>query len=49
MAFDMFSAARRVAAQYREIFEALVEIGFSETQAMTILTALIGSPVGQAE
>lgn len=45
--FDMFSAARKVAAQYREIFEALTEMGFSEEQALTILIALIGAPVGR--
>jgi hypothetical protein len=47
--FDMFSAARKIAAQYREIFEALTEMGFTETQAMTILTALIGAPVARQD
>jgi hypothetical protein len=45
--FDMFSAARKISAQYREIFEALTEMGFSESQAMTILVALIGAPIAQ--
>lgn len=43
--FDMFSASRKIAAQYREIFEALVEMGFTDGQAMTILTAMIGAPI----
>lgn len=42
---DMFSAARQIASQYREIFEALVAMGFSEEQSMTILVALINAPV----
>lgn len=45
--FDMFSAARKVAAQYRELFEALVQMGFTDEQAMRILTAIIQAPVSQ--
>lgn len=45
--FDMFSASRKIAAQYREIFEALTEMGFSEEQAMAILLGLIAAPIVQ--
>ena len=45
---DMFSTARKVAAQYREIFEALTEMSFTDEQAMRILIALISGPVASA-
>jgi hypothetical protein len=43
--FDMFSASRKVAAQYREIFESLTAMGFTEEQAMQILIAVISVPL----
>lgn len=43
----MFSTARQVAAQYREIYEALVFVGFSEEQAMRILLGMMGGILGQ--
>jgi hypothetical protein len=42
---DMFSAARRLASQWREVFEALVAEGFTEEQAMRMLLVMMGTPI----
>lgn len=38
---DMFSEARQLAAQYREIYEALTFVGFTQEQAMRMLLTLM--------
>jgi len=40
---DYFSESRKMAAQFREIFEAFVSVGFTEAQAMQMILALMGS------
>ena len=42
--FDMFSASMRIAAQYRELFEAFTAMKFTEEQAMQLLIALMRTP-----
>jgi hypothetical protein len=43
---DYFSESRRMAAQFREVYEAFVSVGFSEEQAMELLKSFLALPVG---
>lgn len=40
--FDYFTEARKLAAQYREIYDAFVAVGFTEKEALHLLTSLMG-------
>jgi hypothetical protein len=42
---DMFSEARQMAAQFREVFEAFIFVGFTEQQAMQMVLALMSAPI----
>jgi hypothetical protein len=44
---DYFSESRRMASQFREIYEAFVSVGFSEEQALELLKAIIQRPVAE--
>lgn len=43
--YDVFSEANSAAAKARELFEAYVRSGFTDSQAMSLLLAVFGAPI----